>query len=76
MFKFFLLLTNDKQFQPVSHSVRLLYVFSAHCIWDSGNRGWKRYSHVILGNQSRSMFVLWSSLRKPCLTQISILKRC
>jgi len=51
-----LLLKNEKQFQPVSHSVWLLFLFSTHNIWDSENSGWKRYSHVILGNHSISMF--------------------
>jgi len=52
----FLLLKNDKQFQSVSQSVILLCLFSMHNIWHSGNSGWKWYSHVIFGNQSRSLF--------------------
>jgi len=70
----FSFLNNDEQFQPLSHSVRPLSLFSTHNIRDSGNSGWKRYSYVILGNQSRSIFCghHW----EPCLTlaQISTLK--
>jgi len=35
--------------------VRHLCLFPTHNIWDSVNSGWKWYSHVNLGNQSRSM---------------------
>jgi len=55
MLKFFFFWKITNNFKPVRQAVRLLYLFLAHNVWDSGNSGWKRYSHVILGNQSRSM---------------------
>ena len=61
----FLLLKKDKRFQPVSHSVRLVCLCSTHNIWDSGKSGWKRYSHVILGNQLRSIFCFMVIIENP-----------
>ena len=55
--------------------MRLLCLFSTHSIWGLGNRGWKRYSRVYLGNQSRSIYCFGHHREEPCLTQISSLKR-
>ena len=47
------------QFQPASHSVIHLCLFSTYNIWHSGNSGWKWYSHVIFGINRDRCFVLW-----------------
>ena len=74
MFNFFVL-KNDKQFQPLSHSVRPFCLFSTHNSWDSGNSSWKRCSHIILGNELRSMFCYMVIIEENLVSHISILKR-
>ena len=71
----FLLQKNDKQYQPVSHSVRLFSFFSMHNIWDSGNSGRQRYSS--LRTSRDRVFVIWSSLRRtlPRIDTYCILKK-
>ena len=49
-----------------------MLVFYAQYLWHSGNSGWQRCSHVILGNQLRSLFCFYGhQWGEPCLTQVS-----
>jgi len=58
----------SEKWQTISNQSVTQWVFRAcflciHILF-SGTSGWKRYSHVIFGNQSRSMFCFMVSLRR------------
>jgi len=61
--------TFSEKWPTISNQSVTQWVFRAcflrmHNIWFFGNSGWKRYSHVILGNQSRSMFCFMVIIEK------------